>query len=325
MTRAFAVVGIAAVAAMALAPAGALAADWPSKPVRIVVPFAAGGSADTFGRLYAEALAAAFGKPFYVENRLGGGGLVGTEAVARAEPDGLTLMVSGIPTHVLGPAMNKNVGFDPMRDFTHIAYFGGTPNALVVHPSLALTSYGDFVGLARRADGTEYVSAGFGTMGNWVAEYLAAKESIKLTHVAYKGGAQALLDLLAGHVKVGMLTWSSVAEHVRAGRLTALAVTSAQRLSYAPELPTLRELGHADFVATAWYSLSGPAGLAPDVVASVNREIVKAMDRPQVKRQIEQDAIETKAMTPAELVRFMQSEIDRWTPMIRAMLGAKER
>jgi tripartite-type tricarboxylate transporter receptor subunit TctC len=115
-----------------------------------VVPFAAGGAADTIGRLYTDALTAAFGKQFYIENRVGGGGLLGTEAVARAEPDGLTLMVSGIPTHVLGPAMNKNVGFDPMRDFTHIAYFGGTPNVLVAHPSLGVASYRDFLALARR-------------------------------------------------------------------------------------------------------------------------------------------------------------------------------
>src|SRR5216684_3747427 len=317
---AIAAVGIAVIA---LACVGAVAAEWPSKPVRVVVPFAAGGSADTFGRLYAEALSAAFGKSFYGENRAGGGGLIGTEAVARAEPDGSILMVSGIPTHVLGPAMNKNIGFDAMRDFSHIAYFGGTPNTLVVHPSLGVSTYRDFLALARSGSGLEYVSAGFGTMGNWVAEYLAAKEAIKLTHVAYKGGAQALLDLLAGHVKVAMLTWSSVGEHVRAGRLVALAVTAGQRLPQVPELPTLKELGHADFVATAWYSLSGPAGLSPDIVASVNREIVKAMDRPQVKRQIEQDAIETKAMSPAEVTRFMQSEIDRWTPMIKQMLGAK--
>ena len=183
-----------------------------AKPVRVVVPFAAGGSADTFGRLYAEALTAAFGKQFYVENRVGGGGLVGTEAVARAEPDGSTLMVSGIPTHVLGPAMNKNVGFDAMRDFTHIAYFGGTPNVLVVHPSLGVTHVSGVPGIGAQRQRLEYVSAGFGTMGNWVAEYLAAKEEIKLMHVAYKGGAQAVLDLLAGHVKVGMLTWSTVAE-----------------------------------------------------------------------------------------------------------------
>jgi tripartite-type tricarboxylate transporter receptor subunit TctC len=311
--------------AVMLTSASALAGEWPAKPVRIVVPFAAGGAADTLGRLYAEALSAAYGKPFYVENRLGGGGIIATEAVARADPDGLTLMVSGIPTHVLGPAMSKTAGFDPVRDFTHIAYFGGTPNALVAHPALGVKTYRDFLALARDADGIEYVSAGFGTMGNWVAEYLAAKERIKLIHVAYKGGAQAMLDLLAGHVKVGMLTWSSVAEHVRAGRLVALAATSARRLTYAPDLPTLKELGHDDFVATAWYSLSGPAGLAPDVVESLNHEIVKAMDRPQVRRQIEQDAIESRAMSPAELTDFLRSEIDRWTPMIRDMLSTKER
>ena len=313
---------LAALAGMMLTVAGAAAAEWPSKPVRIVVPFAAGGAADTLGRLYADALSAAFGRQFYVENRIGGGGLIGAEAVARAEPDGLTLMVSGIPTHVLGPAMNRNVGFDPMRDFTHIAYFGGTPNALVVHPSLGVSAYRQFLALARGTDGVEYVSAGFGTMGNWIAEYLAWKEAVKLVHVAYKGGAQAMVDLLAGHVKVGMLTWSSVAEHIRAGRLRALAVTSAQRLTYAPEVPTLREFGH-DFVATAWYSLSGPAGLSPEIVERVNREIVRAADRPQVRRQIEQDAIEAKPMSPAEVRTFMQSEIDRWTPMIAALAGAR--
>jgi len=314
---------LAVIAVVAASSACAFAAEWPSKPVRVVVPFAAGGAADTIGRLHADALTAAFGKQFYVENRVGGGGLVGTEAVARAEADGLTLMVSGIPTHVLGPAMNKNVGFDPMRDFTHIAYFGGTPNVLVAHASLGVTTYRDLLALARATDGMEYVSAGFGTMGNWIAEFLAAKEKIKLVHIAYKGGAQAVLDLVAGHVKVGMLTWSIVAEHVRAGRLVALATTSGQRLPYRLDVPTLRELGHADFVATTWYSLSGPAGLAPDIVASANREVVEALERPQVKRQIEQDAIEVTAMSPAEVSRFMQSEIDRWTPMITRLVGAR--
>src|SRR5258708_6945547 len=167
MIRVFAVVlpGV-----IVLSSVGAFAAEWPAKPVRLVVPFAAGGAADTMGRLHAEALTAAFGKQFYVENRVGGGGLVGTEAVARAEPDGLTLMVSGIPTHVLGPAMNKNVGFDPMHAFTHIAHCGGTPNVLVAHPSLGVTTYRDFLAFARDGDGIEYVSAGFGTMGNWIPE-----------------------------------------------------------------------------------------------------------------------------------------------------------
>ena len=314
---------LAVLAAVCALAAGAGAADWPPKPVRLIVPFAAGGASDTMGRLYAEALSTAFGKQFYVENRVGGGGLVATEAVAHADPDGLTLMVSGMPTHVLGPAMKANAGFDPMRDFTHIAYFGGTPNVLVVHPTLGVTSYRDFLALARSAGGTEYVSAGFGTMGNWIAEYLAAREGIKLVHVAYKGGAQALFDLIAGHVKVGMLTWSNVDEGVRAGKLVPLAITSAQRTGYAPDVPTLRELGHPDFAAITWYSLSGPAGLPADIVDSINREVIKAASSAQVKRQIEQDAVETKAMSPAEVTRFMQSEIDRWAPMIRQLLGAK--
>jgi tripartite-type tricarboxylate transporter receptor subunit TctC len=308
-----------------LPSAGAGAADWPARPVRVIVPFAAGGAADAQGRLYADALSAAFGKQFIVENRTGGGGLIAAEMVTRAAPDGYTLIVSGVPIQVLAPAMNKNVGYDPMRDFTHIAYFGGTPNVLVVHPGLGVRTYREFVALARgQPDGIDYVSAGVGTMGNWVAEYLAAAARIKLTHVAYKGGAAALLDLLAGRVKVGMLSWSSVAEHIRAGALVALAVTSAERVPYLADLPTLRELGYRDFVATTWFSLSGPAGMPADIVDKINREVVKAMDRPQVKRQIEQDAIETRPMTAAEVTQFSQGEIDRWTPLIRKMMAGKE-
>jgi tripartite-type tricarboxylate transporter receptor subunit TctC len=221
--------------------------------------------------------------------------------------------------------MNRNVGYDPMRDFTHIAYFGGTPNVLVTHPSLGPKSYREFVALARaQANSTDYVSAGVGTMGNWVAEYLAAAEHIRLTHVAYKGGAAALLDLLAGHVKVGMLSWSSVAEHIRAGALIPLAVTSAERVSYLADIPTLRELGYGDFVATTWFSLSGPAGLPADIVERINHAVVAAMERPQVKRQIEQDAIETRPMTAAEVTQFSQREIDRWTPLIKKMIAIKE-
>jgi len=310
---------------VALPSAGAGAADWPARPVRVIVPFAAGGAADAQGRLYADALSAAFGKQFIVENRTGGGGLIAAEMVARAAPDGYTLIVSGVPIQVLAPAMNKNVGYDPMRDFAHIAYFGGTPNVLVVHPGLGVRTYRELVARARgQPDGIDYVSAGVGTMGNWVAEYLAAAARIKLTHVAYKGGAAALLDLLAGRVKVGMLSWSSVAEHIRGGALVALAVTSAERVPYLADLPTLRELGYRDFVATTWFSLSGPAGMPADIVDKINREVVKAMDRPQVKRQIEQDAIETRPMTAAGVTQFSQSEIDRWTPLIRKMMAAKE-
>jgi tripartite-type tricarboxylate transporter receptor subunit TctC len=303
----------------------AQAAEWPTKPVRVIVPFAPGGAADASIRRYSDALSTAFGKPFVIENRAGGAGIPAAEAVVRAEPDGYTLVVSGIPIVVLGPAMNKHVGYDPMRDLVHIAYFGGTPNVLVTHPSLGLKTYAEFLAYARRAaGGTDYVSAGFGTVGNWVAEYLAAAENIKLNHVAYKGGAQAILDLLAGHVRVAMLTWTSVAEHVRVGKLSALAVTSANRLPYLPELPTLQELGHHGFTSLGWYSLSGPAGLPRDIVNAINREVVKATQRPELKRLIELEAIEVSPMTPAELARFSQGEIERWGPLIRRIMATKE-
>jgi tripartite-type tricarboxylate transporter receptor subunit TctC len=220
--------------------------------------------------------------------------------------------------------MNKNVGFDPMRDFSHIAFFGGAPNAFVVHPAFGVRSLGEFMARAKTASaGIDYVSAGVGTVGNWVAEYLAAKTHIRLVHVAYKGGANAVLDLIAGQVEVGMLTYSSVSEHIRAGSLVPLVVTASARLPQMPEVPTFRELGYPELVATTWFALSGPAGLPPDIVTRLNREVVNAMDRPPMRRQIEQDAVEVNAMSPAEVTQYFQSEIDKWQPMIARMIGAK--
>jgi tripartite-type tricarboxylate transporter receptor subunit TctC len=304
-------------------PLAAAAADWPTKPVRMIVAFAAGGPSDAAGRAYAEALSAAFGQQFIVENRTGGGGLPAAEAVARAEPDGYTLLVSGIPNLVLQPAMS-NVSYDPIRDFTHIAYFGGLSNAVVVHPSLGVRTYQEFPARVRaEPGGFEYLSAGFGSMGYWVGEYIAAKENIKLTHVAYRGGSVAVFDLIAGHVKLGMLSFSSSAGHVKDGKLIALAASSAERLHYAPELPTLKEIWGTDFSATTWFSLSGPAGMPADIVERINREVIKAMDRPEVRKQVELHTIESKAMTPAEFTALVVKERDRWTPIIKKIMSEK--
>jgi tripartite-type tricarboxylate transporter receptor subunit TctC len=300
------------------------AAEWPEKPVRIVVPYAPGGAADTLGRLFADVLATAFGKQFFVENRPGGGSVVGSEAVARAAPDGYTFMLSGMSTHVLAPAMNRNAGFDPMRDFTHVAYLGGAPNIFVVHPGFGASSFKDFMARARaEKDGLQYVSPGVGSVGNLVAEYLATKENIRLTHVAYRGGAAALLDLLAGHVKVGMMSYSTAGEHVRAGKLKPLGVSSAARLKDLPDLPTLHELGYPDLVATTWWALSAPAGLPAEIADKVNGAIAKSFALPQVQRQLAQDAVETKIMTPAELMNVMQAEIVKWAPIARRAVETK--
>ncbi len=310
--------------ALALSALAAPAEEWPARPVRIVVPFTAGGAADTFGRLYADALTAAFGKQFYVENRTGAGGLIAQQEVARAQPDGYTLVVSGMPTQVIGPAMNKNAGFDPMRDFTHIAYFGGAPNALVVHPDLGVHSFAAFMTRAKaESGGLEYVSAGLGTVGNLVGEYLAAKAGIKLIHVAYKGGANAVLDLVAGNVKVGLLTFSSVSGQISAGKIVPLAISSAARLPQMPNVPTLVELGYPEMIATTWFALSGPAGLPPAIVMKLNRACVEAMQRPQLRDLAAKQAVEAKAMSPAEVTQFFQSEIDKWQPVIARMSNAK--
>jgi tripartite-type tricarboxylate transporter receptor subunit TctC len=317
--------GLAAALLALFATAAGAQDHWPERPVRIVVPFSAGGAADTFGRFAADALSTALGKQFYVENKVGAGGVIATQEVARAKSDGYTLMVSGIPTHVLGPAMNKTQDFDPMRDFTHIAFFGGAPNAFVVHPDFGVRSFAEFLARAKvESGGISYVSAGVGTVGNWVADYLGAKAAIKLVHVPYKGGANAVLDLVAGRVKVGMLTYSSVSAQVGAGTLVPLAVTASAQLPQMPDVPTFRELGYPELVATTWFALSGPAGMPPDIVTRLNREVVKAMDRPQMQKLIAQDAIETKAMTAPEVTQFIQSEIDKWQPIIARVMIAKD-
>ena len=314
-----------ALAALSVLSAPAVAQDWPTKPVRVTVPFAAGGAADTAGRLYGEALSQALGQQFVIENRPGGGGVPVAEAMARAEPDGYTLMVSGIPIIVVGPAIRK-VAYDPMRDLTHIGYFGGTPNVLTVHPSLGIRTYQGFVAYARKqAGGVDYVSAGFGTMGNWNAEYLATLENIKLNHVAYKGGSQALIDLLAGRVQTATLTWSAVGAHVEAGKLVPLAVTSGNRLPYLPTVPTFRELGHKDFVSLTWFSLSGPPKLPRPIVERLNAEINKATNRPEIQARIKRDAVEVVPMTSAELVKHAEAEIARWAPLIRKIVATKQR
>jgi tripartite-type tricarboxylate transporter receptor subunit TctC len=297
------------------------AAEWPAKPVKIVVAYAAGGANDLLARVFAEQLSAAFGQQFVVENRTGGSGLIADEAVRRSEPDGYTLMASGLPSHVLAPAMNaKSVSFDPVRDFTHIAYLGGPPNVFVVHPSLPVHSFEELLDLMRtRSGGVEYVSSSIGSVGNMVAEYIAAKEKLKLVHVVYRGGGAAILDLVAGHVKVGSMTVATTLPHIRAGALRPIAVSTATRLPELPDTPTLVELGYPELVVTTWYALSGPAGIPKDIVDRLNREVNKAMEVPKVRDALAREAVQTKPMSPEEITRFMKSEVEKWAPAVKAM------
>ncbi|OGA68881.1 MAG: hypothetical protein A3G81_01145 [Betaproteobacteria bacterium RIFCSPLOWO2_12_FULL_65_14] len=315
------------VGALSLLSIAAHAVDWPTKPVRLVVAYSAGGANDLLGRVFAEQLRKTFGQQFIVENRTGGGGLIGTESVARAAPDGYTLQVAGMPSHVLAPAMNKNASIDPIRDFTHIAYLGGPPNVFVVHPSAGVNSFRELLALMKnQADGVQYGSPSIGSVGNMVAEYVAEKEKVKLVHVTYRGGGSAIVDLVAGHLKVGSMTLSTTRQHILAGKIKPLAVSSAQRLAEFPDLPTLVELGYRDLVVTTWYSLAGPAGVPRDIVDRLNAAVNKAMEVPEVRKHLENEMVQTRAMTPAEATEFMQTEVNKWAPVARrvaAVAGSK--
>ncbi len=309
---AFAILGVATVAAQAQA--------WPTRPVKLIAPYAAGGAADTLGRIIADPLSQVFHQQFYVENRGGGGGLIGANAVASAEPDGYTFVISGIASMVIAPAISPNPGFDTMKDFTHIAYLGGPPVVLIVHPSLGVNTYKEFIAYAKKSPTPlDYISPGTGTHGFLFAEDLARREHIKLTHIPYKGAGPALMDLVGGHVPFGSITLSSAAQQIRAGAVKALAVSSDKRLPNFPDVPTFKELGYDDLVAETWFGLSGPAHLPGNIVQPLSREVLRILDTPEVRQRLAHDEIVMKLMTPEEFTKYVASEIARYSPLAKSL------
>jgi tripartite-type tricarboxylate transporter receptor subunit TctC len=321
MRRGLGVLSVAAAIA-AGAVVAASAADWPAKPVRIVSPFAPGGTSDTLGRLLAEQLTDKLGQSFFVENRGGAGGLIGSAAVASAEPDGSTFLISSIGTHVTSPATSPNPAYDPLRLFTHIAYLGGPPNVIVVHPSLGVRTFKELLATAKTGAAVNYISPGPGTVGHLVPELLARKENLKFAHVAYKGAGQAMTDLVAGHVKMGSVTWSSAISQIRAGTVLPLAVSSARPMPEFPDVPTMKALGYPDLVATTWFGFSGPAGVPKEIVARLNAEIVNALGAPAIRQRLEAEGIETEKMSAEEFTSFVASEIAKWTPVARSVVDS---
>ena len=299
-----------------------LADDWPSRPVKLIVPFAAGGSADLLGRMFAQALSASLGQQVYVENRAGAGGMAGSAQVARAEPDGYTLVVSGVASHVIAPAFTRKADYDPIRDFTHIAYFGGPPIVWVVHPTLGVSELDQLLALVRNSsEPLSYGSPGVGTQGHLVAAYLARTLSLAFAHVAYKGANPAMFDLIGGHIKLASVTWTTALPHIQAGAVRAIAATSKRRLAAFPDLPTFAELGYPDLVATTWFSLSSPPGLPDAVVNRLNHAVLAALDLPQVRTRLEQEGIDAERMDPATFANFVKDENARWLPIVRSAVS----
>ncbi len=307
--------------AIAVGPV-ARAADWPTRPVRIVAPSTPGGAADLFGRLMADHLSEILKERFYVDNRAGGGGLIGAQITARAEPDGYTFVTSSIAYHAIAPAASLNPGFDPIRDFTHIAYIGGPPTAFVVNPALNVRSLAELAARAR-AETIDFVSPGVGTLGHLMVEEFARQAGIKLQHIPHKGAAQAMLDIIAGNVPFGSMTWSSAVGQIRAGKVIPLAVSSKGRVPEFPDVPTLAELGYPDLVANTWYALSGPAGVPDDIVRKLNRAVTQVLELPDVRQRLDQDAVEREPMTPEELTAFITREVARWGPVARKFVRSQ--
>jgi tripartite-type tricarboxylate transporter receptor subunit TctC len=305
-----------------LVPALASAQSWPAKPVRVIAPFAPGGTADTLGRIISSKLTETLGQNFVVENRAGAGGVIGSEIAAKAPADGYTFVVSGVASHVIAPAIAR-VPFDPLRDFTHIALIGGPPAVFAIHPSLPAKDLKAFLALAKTKPGElTYGSPGNGTQGHLVAELFKRSAGIDIRHVPYKGASLAVVDVMAGHIHSISTTLTTASAQIRAGRLRALAVSSAQRLPDYKQIATFRELGFPQLVATVWFGLSGPAGMPAEIVNRVNSEVRRIVQLPEVRERFRSEGIEPAPPDAKGFTAFVSAEIERWTPVVRAS-GAK--
>ncbi|WP_270933649.1 Bug family tripartite tricarboxylate transporter substrate binding protein [Falsiroseomonas oryzae] len=310
----FAVGGGALLARPALAQTGA----WPNRTVRVIAPFVPGGSADTLGRLVAQELTTTLGQSFVVENRAGAGGVVGSQQVARAAPDGYTFVISGIASHVVAPVVNPNAGFDPLRDFTHVAFLGGPPTILVVGAQLPVHNLAEFIALVRAGRPMSYGSPGAGTHGHLFGVAFARASGLPLEHVPYRGAGGAVADLIAGNLPAASITLASSLAGIRAGQLRALAVTTPRRTAVVPDVPTFAEQGFPDLVGITWFGLSGPAGLPEPIVTTLNREVVRIMAGPRMRERLAADSFESGDYSAPAFTRFVESEIARWAPVARA-------
>ncbi|HWJ01423.1 MAG TPA: tripartite tricarboxylate transporter substrate binding protein [Burkholderiales bacterium] len=296
--------------------------SWPDKPVRIIAPFAPGGSADTLGRLIAQKLTESLKETFIVENRPGAGGALGSDLAAKAAPDGYTLVVSGIASHVLAPAI-QGTPYDPLRDFTHIALFGGPPAVLAVNPALKVKDLREFVKLAKsKPKALSYGSPGNGTQGQLVAELFKQHAGIEMVHVPYKGASAAVADLIAGHIQAVSTTLTTASGQIRSGRAIGLAISAETRLPEFPDVPTFAEMGYPDIVATVWFSLSGPANLPPEIVQRLNTEVNRALQLPDVRERLKTEGIVPTTMDAKAFTAFVAAEVKRWAPIVKAS-GAK--
>jgi len=314
---------IAAVCTVAAQTAVAQA-DWPKREVRIFVGFSAGGSTDIVARLLAQELSKAWGQAVLVENRAGATGNIAAELVAKAKPDGYTLLMGSVGPLAINASLFKAMPFDNLKDFTPITLVTHVPNMLVVNPrALPVATFPDLIAAAKANPGKYfYASTGSGTSSHLSAELLKMQAGIDIVHVPYKG-AVAVTDLLSGEsVHLMFATVPSLINHVRAGKLRALAVTSTARSGTAPDLPTVAELGFPGFEASSWFALVGPAGVPRDIVLKISTEVARALKQPELREKLVPQGADPVGSTPEELAEYMRSETAKWAKVVQAV-GAK--
>ena len=305
-----------------LAAGASLAQDYPSKPVRMVVPFSPGGSTDTLARIVGQKLTERSGQPVIIENRAGAGGNIGAEQVARSAPDGYTLLLGGVP-HAISASLYSKLPYDLARDLAAIAEIASFPSAIVLHPSLPANSASELIALARARPGRlSFGSAGNGSPNHLSLELFQTMAGVRMVHVPYKGSGQLVGDLLAGQVQLASMGLPVAVPHVQSGKLRAIAVTGAARSSLLPEVPTLSEAALPGFEVTSWYGVFGPAGLPADIVVKLNSEIGSAVTAPEVKERLAALGAEPSVKTPDQFGRYVRQEIAKWAKVVKDS-GAK--
>jgi tripartite-type tricarboxylate transporter receptor subunit TctC len=302
----------ALLAAAALTPAFAQG-TYPTKPIRIIAPVQPGGGVDLVARTIGERIQKTLGQPVVVENQSGGGGIVGSQATARAAPDGYTLMVGYVGTHGTNPAVRK-LPYDAVKDFTPIAMVGGTPNVLVVPSSLPVKTLPEFIEYVKANKGKlSYGSAGPGTLTHLAMEQLKVATDLDIQHVAYRGIGPAITDILGGQTQALFPGLAAALPHIKAGKMRPLAVTGTRRHPLLPDVPTFEELGYKGFDGVQWYGIVGPANLPPAIVATLNKTINDALADPALRERLSGEALEPMPMTPEQFGQYMKDDIAKWT------------
>ena len=301
----------------ALAASAALAQSYPAKPVKILVPAQPGGGLDLVGRTIGDQLSKALDQSFIIENSAGAGGSIAAMATARAAPDGYTLMVGYVGTHGTNPAVRK-LQYDAIRDFTPIAMVGGTPNVLVVEPSLPVDNLASFIAYAKQNPKLNYGTGGIGLLNHLALVQFTGAAGLDVpAYVHYKGIGPAITDMLAGQIQVLFPGLAAALPHIRAGKLRPLAITGLKRHPLQPDLPTFEELGYHGFDGVQWYGIVGPAKLPPEITRRLNSEINKALASPALRDRLAAEALEPMPMSPAQFGEFIRADIARWSALAR--------